>query len=84
MKQKIRSSRPRRLNARISSFTQRERAALGEQITIWQTDLFRASLMDAPRSVALASSSRSRKIGASRFGTEPRAVARPTSCLGGR
>ena len=33
------SSRPSRLNARISSFTQRERAALGEQMTIWQADL---------------------------------------------
>ena len=57
---------------------------LGEQMTIWQADCLRASSMTVPRSVALASSSRSLKIGARRFGTGPRAVTVPTICLGGR
>ncbi len=43
----MRSSRPSRLNARISSFTQRERAARGEQITIWQADFDNASVSKA-------------------------------------
>ena len=34
IRQTMRSSRPRRLNVRISSLTQRERAAAGEQMTI--------------------------------------------------
>ena len=67
---KMRSSRPRRLNASISSFTQRDRAASGEQITIWQAESRSAALMTAPSSVALASSSRSRNIGIRRFGTD--------------
>ena len=38
IRQKMRCSRPRRLKARISSFTQRDFAAAGEQMTIWNAD----------------------------------------------
>jgi len=70
--------------ARISSLTHLERAAFGEQITIWQPDSRSASLMTSPRSVAEASSSRSRNMGLRRRGASPRAVCAPTSRRGGR
>ena len=60
-----------------------ERAARGEQITIRQADRDNASVSNEPRSVALASSSRSRKMGARRFGIGPWSVTLPRSCFGG-
>jgi hypothetical protein len=80
IRQKMRSSRARRLNARISSLTHFDWAALGEQITICAADPDSAALMSAPRSVALGSSSRSLKMGDRRLGTGPRSVTVPMSC----
>ena len=51
--------------------TQREAAECGEQITIRLADCASASLTLRLRSVALGSSSRSRKIGASDLGIGP-------------
>src|SRR6185312_16335735 len=79
IRQKMRSARPMRLYASTSSFTQREVAAAGEQITIWFSDWASASLTLRPRSVALASSSRSRKTGFSRRGMVPCVVVVPTN-----
>ena len=49
-----------------------------------QADWRSASAMTVPRSVAVASSSRSRNRGESRLGTGPRSPSVPTSALGGR
>ena len=59
------------------------RAALGEQITIWQADVRSAAVRASPSAVELASSSRSRKIGASFLGTGPNGVLVPTRDFGG-
>jgi len=69
IRQKMRSSRPNRLNAATSSFTQRDVAELGEQMTSRLSEPESASFTFAPRSAALASSSVSRKMGESRRGT---------------
>ena len=84
MMQKIRSSRPKRLKARISSFTHFDWAACGEQMTIWAADPASAALIKTPRSVALGSSSRSLNMGTSRFGTSPWAVEVPIKDFGSR
>ena len=82
IRQKTRSSRPSRLKVRISSLTQRDRAAVGEQITICAADCCSASVSLSPRLVAEASSSRSRNTGARRSGMGPNAVSRPTRWRG--
>jgi hypothetical protein len=64
--------------------TQRDFAEAGEQITIRFFDCASAALTVRPRSVALASSSRSRKIGSSRVGTMPAGVVWPTRRFGTR
>ena len=59
-----------------------DRADAGEQITIRCRDCSSARFSRSPRLALAASSSRSRKIGRSRFGTGPCADAPPTSLPG--
>ncbi|MEO8141694.1 MAG: hypothetical protein ABI617_03450 [Sphingomicrobium sp.] len=70
------------MKATISSLTQREAAAAGEQSTIRKRDCLSAARIVWPRSLDAASSCRSRKIGLSLFGTAPADVTRPTKFLG--
>ena len=72
--QKIRSPRPSRRKALISSFTQRDRLALGEQITTRLAEARSALLIVSPRSVVADRSLRSRNTGASRLERMPNAV----------
>ena len=82
MRAKIRFDLPSRLKVLISSLTQRDFADLREQMTSWHADCSSAAVRMSPRFVAVASSSRSRKTGASRWGTGPNSVSRPTSRSG--
>ena len=72
IRQKMRFARPRRLKARISSLTQRDFAGLRRTDDDLEVPTARAPRVSvSPRLVAVASSSRSRKIGRNRAGTGP-------------
>jgi len=79
-----RASPCRRLNSRISSFTQCECAAAGEHTTIKKPDRSRTPPTRPFRSAAAARSPRSRKIGLKDAGAGPTLVSRPTSRPGTR
>ena len=83
-KQNTRSPRPEARNAAASAFTQRERAAAGEQITTSAAESASAAVMVLPRSPAVGSSSRSRNTGPRRAGTGPWRPAVPTRRFGTR
>ena len=83
-KQKILDPRPRPLKRLISSLTHFERAADGEQTTIRLSEFSNACVIFPLRSLAVASSSRSRKIGVRRREIIPAPVLRPTKRRGTR
>ena len=82
--QKMRSARPIRRKTLISSLTQRERLALGEQITMRLAESCSALLIVSPRSVLADRSLRSRNTGASRLDRMPNAVCVPMRRRGTR
>ena len=76
MTAKIWDALPRSWKYLISSLTQRDRTALGEQMTIKFSELSKARLMEAPRLASAANSSSSRKIcpNPRLYGTTPAAA----------